>query len=289
MFVVRRSFVLRSSRRGRSGRNLNPPYLGVKSKSKANRNRQQEKKSSSKQTSPIDLIHKRHINYPSNQAPPDKIPNLANQTDNPSAFQMPSKSCKYLMQQFLTWPITYRFHAIVCSFVGCNHELIQRAAAVAAASPLPERTPPQIKLEPFFVQIGQSEKRGNHNHGIVYNKVRMCVRTYLLPPPQSLNKRTKFQPNPKQEKKCQMTSPPSFNLVVISNGISQSKKRRTLEPFEDFPAFFGAWACRLLQAKEGGSRQPYFVVFLPVVLGYMVCNVLEVSSSLSLLRCRVVR
>lgn len=61
-FVVRRSsFVLRSSRRGKSGRNLNPPYLGVKPESKTNLNRQQEKKSSSKQTSRSTLYIKKHI------------------------------------------------------------------------------------------------------------------------------------------------------------------------------------------------------------------------------------
>lgn len=63
-------------------------------------------------------------------------------------------------------------HAIVCSFVGCNHELIQRAAAaVAVAPPLPEKKNPPIKLEPFFYSDRQNctsyllEKRGNHNHG----------------------------------------------------------------------------------------------------------------------------
>lgn len=59
----RRSLFLVVRPRGRSGRNLNPPYLGVKT----NRNGQQEKKSSSKQNKPIDLIHKKHIKYPSNQ------------------------------------------------------------------------------------------------------------------------------------------------------------------------------------------------------------------------------
>lgn len=54
---------------------------------------------------------------------------------------------------------------------------------------------------------------------------------------------------------------------MISNGISQSTKKRTLEPFKDFPAFFGGLAGCRLQAKEGGSRQPYFGVVFPVVLG----------------------
>lgn len=82
-----------------------------------------------------------------------------------------------------------------------------------------------------------------------------------------------------------MTSPPSFNLAVISNSISQSTKKGTLEPFKDFPAFL----VDLQVAGKGGSRQPYFVVVFPVVLGYMACKVLEVSSCLSLLRCRIVR
>lgn len=81
-----------------------------------------------------------------------------------------------------------------------------------------------------------------------------------------------------------MTSPPSFNLVVIGH-FRRAEKRRTLEPFEDFPAFL----VDLQVADKGGSRQPYFVVVFPVVLGYMACNVLEVFSCLSLLRCRVVR
>lgn len=31
--------------------------------------------------------------------------------------------------------------------------------------------------------------------------------------------------------------------------FAENKKKGTLEPFKDFPAFFGAWTCRLLQTK----------------------------------------
>lgn len=69
-----------------------------------------------------------------------------------------------------------------------------------------------------------------------------------------------------------MTSSPSFNLVVISNGISQSiKEEGTLEPFKDFPAFFGAWACRLQTKGDPGGLILWS--FFLVVLGYMACNV----------------
>lgn len=53
------------------------------------------------------------------------------------------------------------------------------------------------------------------------------VRSHI-PPTSSpeFKKKDKGPANPKRKKKCQMTSPPSFNLVVISNGISQSIKKR---------------------------------------------------------------
>lgn len=71
-----------------------------------------------------------------------------------------------------------------------------------------------------------------------------------------------------------MTSLPSvFQLGSDQQWHFAEQKKRTLEPFKDFPAFFGGLAGCML-ADKGGSRRPY-----PVVLGYMAYNVLEVSSS----------
>lgn len=43
--------------------------------------------------------------------------------------------------------------------------------------------------------------------------------------------------------------------------FSQSRKKETLEPFKDFPAFLvhGLAGC----CRQRGSRLPYFVVFFP--------------------------
>lgn len=95
----------------------------------------------------------------------------------------------------------------------------------------------------------------------------MCVRT------QSLRKRTKVQPIPSERKKCQMTSPPSFNLVVISNGIfAEHKKKGPLNPLRISPRFLvrGLAGCRQ-RREDPGSLILWF--FFPVVLGYMAYNV----------------
>lgn len=57
-----------------------------------------------------------------------------------------------------------------------------------------------------------------------------------------------------------MTSPLSFNLVVISNGIfAEHKKEGPLNPLRISPRFL----VDLQVAGKGGSRQPYFVVVFP--------------------------
>lgn len=87
-----------------------------------------------------------------------------------------------------------------------------------------------------------------------------------------------------------MTSLPSvFQLGSDQQWhFRRAEKKGTLEPFKDFPAFLvrGLAGCRQRREDPGCLILWYFFL---VVLGYMACNVLEVSSSLSLLRCRVVR
>lgn len=80
----------------------------------------------------------------------------------------------------------------------------------------------------------------------------MCVRTGTYP---ESKQKVEDPANPKRKKKCQMTSqlPPSFNLVVIGHFLEhcEHKKRRTLEPFKDFPAFLVD-----LQVADKGGRIP---------------------------------
>lgn len=77
----------------------------------------------------------------------------------------------------------------------------------------------------------------------------MCVRTYLLPTTPEFKQKDKGPANPKRKKKCQMTSPPSFNLVVISNGIfAEHKKEGPLNPLRISPRFLVE-----LQAADKGD------------------------------------
>lgn len=116
----------------------------------------------------------------------------------------------------------------------------------------------------------------------------MCVRTYLLPPPPEFKKKDKGPAQSQAKEKVPNDLPtPSVFQLGSDRPFCRAQKRRTLEPFKDFPAFFGGLAGCMLAGK-GGSRRPYFVVVFPVVLpvygvqrlrGFLLFVLVTLSSS----------
>lgn len=78
----------------------------------------------------------------------------------------------------------------------------------------------------------------------------MCVRTYLLPTSPEFKKKDKGPANPKRKKKVPNDLPSVFQLGSDQQWhFAEYKKKRTLEPFEDFPAFLVDLQVACLQTK----------------------------------------
>lgn len=79
----------------------------------------------------------------------------------------------------------------------------------------------------------------------------MCVRTYLLPPPQSQTKGQRSSQSPAKEK-VPNDLPSVFQLGSDQQWhFRRAQKKGTLEPFKDFPAFLVEVQ---VAAGKGGSQ-----------------------------------